>query len=90
MNTNCVSFRELRRLGLCDREGRTEDTEGEEDGEVRLQEVRREGGPRGYWSHRVCAFGSVYRRSGRPRCSPAVRPPQDDGEELLLLLKEAP
>ena len=88
--TNCVSFREHRGLGLCDREGRTEDTEGEGDGEDRLQEVRREGGPRGYWSNRVFASGSVRRRSGRPRRSPLVRPPQDDEQERLLRREAAP
>jgi len=74
----------------CNREGRTEDAEGEGDGEVRLQEVRREGGPRGYWDRRVCACGPVRRRSGRPRCAPAVRPPQDDEEERLLRRETAP
>ena len=79
-----VTFRELRRLGLCGREGRTEDAEREGDGEDRLQEVRRPSWSRGYWDRRVCAPCSVRRRSGRPRRSPAVRPPQDDEEEHLL------
>ena len=58
--------------------------------EDRLQEVRRPSRSRGYWDRRVCASGSVRRRSGRPLCSAAVRPPQDDEEERLLRRETAP
>ena len=89
LKESALPFREQRNLGLCDQGGRTEDAEGEDDGEVRLQEVGRENGSRGDRSRRVRGAGPLHRRGGRPRWSTADRPPQDYEEERLLRHKEA-
>ena len=43
----------------CNREGLSEEAEGENNSEDRLHEVRRPNRSRGQWNRRVCASGSV-------------------------------